>query len=170
VQLFDNSFDPVEIAIRERVHVLRSPVVRACQYRVQLAADQVFDGSWTTFPPRLKHLYSKRHRTNPIDAQRVMHFGQAVDLVRRCVSAYVVCAGRVSENMIIEEIQASDRPIPRGIIRLLLYPDRSPSVVESYYAIALRITHLIGENRSASRSTASLSSSARPCPKKMLFN
>src|SRR5262245_21084546 len=51
--------------------------------------------------------------------------------------------------MIIEEIQARDRPIRRGIIRLLLDPDRLPSVVESYYAIALRVTHLIGENRRA---------------------
>src|SRR5437899_3124514 len=51
--------------------------------------------------------------------------------------------------MIIEEIQARDCPIRRGIIRLLLYSDRSSSVVESYYAIALRIMHLIGENRRA---------------------
>src|SRR5262249_49322747 len=55
--------------------------------------------------------------------------------------------GRVSNDVVVEEVQARDCPIRFGILRLLLYPYCISCVVEGHHAVALGIEPLIGEDR-----------------------
>jgi hypothetical protein len=54
--------------------------------------------------------------------------------------------GRVADDVFVKKVQASDCPIRRDILRLLFDADRFSCVIERYYALALGIAHLLGED------------------------